>query len=237
MGAIDEPGHRVRLIRIDPATNRVVARIGRFSWYSATLAAAPDVLWLQRAPGDLDSGAIYGEAPYPLRRLDPATNRAEGDFGRRLLTTMTAAGDRLWTLSWEGVLEWRDSTTGRLLGRQRGFPRRPPGGPWRHSMTADGDGAWIATGQDGAITRVASDGDVVLRAEVGANGPIAIAGGSLWITRNNGTDRDVDIARVDPNTGRVTGRLEVGARVPQELLAVGDDLWAVLSDGTAIVVR
>jgi hypothetical protein len=35
----------------------------------------------------------------------------------------------------------------------------------------------------------------------------------------------------------VTGRLELGSRLPQQLLGVGDDLWAVLSDGTAIVVR
>jgi hypothetical protein len=227
VAAVDEAGHDVRLMRIDPSTNRVVARIGHFSWYGATLAAAPDAIWLQRD----------GQAPGPLRRLDPATNRMEGDFGRRWLTTMAADGGRLWTLSWEGVLEWRDSTTGRLLGRRPDFPPRPPGGPWKHSIAADGGGAWVATGQDGAITRVASDGDVVLRAEVGANGPIALAGGSLWITRNDGTDRNVQIARVDPATGRVTGRIPVGARMPMQLLAVGDDLWAVLSDGTAIVVR
>jgi hypothetical protein len=227
MGAVDRNAHLYRLIRIDPATDRVVARIGSFDWFGAILAAAPGAVWLQ-----LDK-----QAPPPLRRVDPGTNRIEGAFGRRWLTAMAVHEDRLWTLSTDGVLEWRDSATGRLLGRRPGFAPRPPGGPWKHSMAADADGVWVATGQDGGITRVSSAGDVELGAEVGANGPLALAGGSLWITRNNGTDRDVQIARVDPDTGRVTGRLELGSRLPQQLLGVGDDLWAVLSDGTAIVVH
>jgi hypothetical protein len=227
MAAIDPDGHRVRLMRIDPATDRVAARIGRFSWDGAILAAAPDALWLQRVQ----------QAPSPLRRLDPATNRIEGAFGRGFRTAMAADEDRLWTLSSGGVLEWRDSETGRLLGRKTGFPPRPPGGPWWHTIAADGGGAWIATGQDGVITRVAPDGDVVVRADVGANGPLALAGGSLWVTRNDGTDRNAEITRIDPATGRVTGQVRVGARLPVQLLAVGDDLWAVLSDGTAVVIR
>jgi hypothetical protein len=226
MAAIDQDGHQVRLMRIDPSTDRVAARIGRFDWDSAILAAAPDAVWLQRVQ----------HAPSPLRRVAPATNRIEGAFGRDFRTAMAADGDRLWTLSSEGVLEWRDSATGRLLGRRTGFPPRPPGGPWWHRIAADGGGAWIATGQDGVITRVAPDGDVVVRADVGANGPLVLAGGSLWVTLNDGTDRDVRIARVDPATGRVTGSVSVGARLPVQLLAVGDDLWAVLTDGTAIVV-
>jgi DNA-binding beta-propeller fold protein YncE len=227
MAAIDRDGHQVRLTRIDPASSRVVARIGRFSWDGAILAAAPDAVWLQRVQ----------LAPVPLRRVDPATNRIEVAFGRDLRTAMAADEDRLWTLSMDGVLEWRDSATGRLLGRKTGFPPRPSGGPWKQAIAADSGGAWIANGQDGVITRVATDGDVEVRADIGANGPLVLARGSLWVTLNDGTDRDARIARVDPATGRVTGSIPVGARLPMQLLAVGDDLWAVLSDGTAIVVR
>lgn len=227
MGAIDDVGHQYRLIRVDPSSNRVVARIGSYGWFGATLSAAPDAVWLQ----------IDKQAPGPLRRVDPATNRIEGAFGRRWLTNMAAHEDRVWTLSLDGVLEWRDSATGRLLGRRPGFPDRPPGGPWKNAIAPDAEGAWVATGHDGAVTRVSSDGDVELRVELGANGPIALAGGSLWVTINDGTDRNVRIARLDPATGDVTGLLPVGARLPRQLVAVGDDLWAVLSDGTAIVVR
>jgi hypothetical protein len=227
MGAIDDVGHQYRLIRVDPSSNRVVARIGTYGWSGATLAAAPDAVWLQ----------IDKQAPGPLRRVDPAANRIEGTFGRGWLTGMAAHEDRLWTLSQHGVLEWRDSTTGRLLGRREGFPDRPPGGPWRNAIAADAGGAWVATGHDGALTRVSSDGDVELTANVGANGPIALAGRWLWVTMNDGTDRNAHIARIDPDTGHVTGLLALRSRLPRQLVAVGDDLWAVLSDGTAIVVR
>jgi hypothetical protein len=227
MAAVDPANQQLRLMRIDPAGDRVVARIGEFGWQGAILAATDDAVWLQRLQ----------EAPSSLRRVDPATNRVEGASGRDWRTAMAVSEDRLWTLSSGGVLEWRDASTGRLLGRRSGFPPRRPGGPWQHTLAADSGGAWVATGQDGAITRVSRDGDVVLRAEVGANGPIALAGGSLWVTRNDGTDRDVQLARVDPATGRVTAQVPVDARVPRQLLAVGDDLWAVVSDGTALVIR
>ena len=84
---------------------------------------------------------------------------------------------------------------------------------------------------------MSSDGRVELTTELGANGPIALAGGSLWVTQNDASGRNAHIARVDPGSGRVTGRLPVGARLPQALVAVGDELWAVLSDGTALVVK
>jgi DNA-binding beta-propeller fold protein YncE len=219
--------HDQGLLRIDPRTNGVVARIGSFGGYGAALVAASDAVWFQTDK----------QVPGPLRRVDPATNRIAGGVATGWLAGMAVHGDRMWTLTQNGRLEWRDSGTGRLLGRLPGFPELPPGGPWKNAIAPDDGGAWIATGRDGAITRVTSDGRVELRAEVGANGPIALAAGSLWITINDGTDRNVAIARVDPATGAVTGRLKLGARLPRALIAVGDELWAPLSDGTVLVVR
>jgi hypothetical protein len=219
--------HEERLLRIDPRTNRIVAAIGSFGGYGAALGAAPDAVWVQKDK----------QAPGPFRRVDPATNRIDGGVGTGWLAGIAVHADRMWTLGQHGILEWRDSGTGRLLGRLPGFAERPPGGPWMNAIAPDDDGAWIATGRDGAITRVASDGRVELRVEIAANGPLAVAGGSLWVTRNDGTDRNAEIARVDPETGAVTGRLRLGARLPKTLLAVGDDLWAVLSDGSVLIVH
>jgi hypothetical protein len=51
------------------------------------------------------------------------------------------------------------------------------------------------------------------------------------------TGRRNAIVRLAPANGRMTGRIPLGARTAQALVPVGDELWAVLSDGTALVLR
>ena len=227
VASLGEGDGEYRLARIDPESNRVVARLGDFGGFGVTLGAGPRAVWVQTDK----------QAPGPLRRVDPATSRIGGAFGRRWVSAIAALGGRLWTLSQDGVLEWRDAGSGRLLGRLPGFAARPPGGNYRDAVLPDADGAWVATGDDGAVTRVSAAGRAEWTVEVGANGPIALAGGSLWVTVDVEAGRNVQLARLDAESGAVTGRLRVGARLPGALLAVGDDLWAVLNDGTLLVVR
>ena len=80
-------------------------------------------------------------------------------------------------------------------------------------------------------------GELRGRLTIGANGPIALAGRSLWVTVDDGTGRNAGLLRLDRRTGRPTGSLRLGARVPAALVAVGADVWAVIGDGTALVVR
>jgi hypothetical protein len=227
MGAVDGDAHEYRLIRVDPARNRIVARIGSFGWAGAGLAAAPGALWLQ----------ADRQMPGPLRRVDPATNRIEGAFGDARRVAMAAGGARLWTLTEDGVLEWRDSATGRSLGRRAGFAPRPPGGPYRNTIAADAGGAYVATGENGSVARISSDGRVEWNVAVGANGPIAVADDTLWVTAEDGTQRNAQLLRLDPADGHVTGRIPLGARLPSGMVAVGDELWVALSDETALVIR
>ena len=220
-------GHENYVVRIDPRRNRVIARTGSFGPFDVTLAATPGAAYAQ----------ANKQASGPLRRIDPATNRLEGAFGRRHVSAVAVGGDRLWTLSQDGVLEWRDAADGRLLGRLDGFAPLPPGGSWLNGIAADADGAWVTTGDDGSVTHVSAGGDVEWRVERGANGPIALAADSLWVAVSDVSGRHAELLRLDRANGAVTGRMALGARLPQALLPVGDDLWAFLSDGTVLVVR
>ncbi len=226
----DEQNRRHRLMRLDP-TGRVVAKIadlGPVGCCGAILAAGPGAVWLQ----------TYQESPGPLTRVDPATNRVAASYGRRGPIAIAVGGGRLWTLSWQGLLEWRNAATGALLGRAEGLALDPPGGAYRNAIVPDADGAWIATAEDGAVTRVSSDGRFGWSVRVRANGVLAHARGSLWVATGDEIDgRRNEIVRLDAGDGHVTGRLALGARVPQALIPIGDELWAVLSDGTALVVR
>jgi DNA-binding beta-propeller fold protein YncE len=227
MGAIDEGGQRKRLVRVDPATDRIAARIGSFGWAGAILAAAPEALWLQ----------ADRQTPGPLRRLDPTTNRIEGAFGPARRVAMAVGGGRLWTLTEDGLLEWRDAATGRPLGRRAGFAPRPPGGPYWNTIAADADGAFVATGENGSVTRLSADGRIEWAVAVGANGALAVAEHAVWVTTEDGTQRNAQLLRLDPDDGEVTGRIPLRSRLPVGLAVVGDELWAALSDSTAIVVR
>jgi DNA-binding beta-propeller fold protein YncE len=227
MGATDADAQHFRLVRVDPATNRIVARIGSFGWAGAGLAGAPGALWLQadRQPAT------------QLRRVDPATGRIEGAFGDARLVAMTSGGGRLWTLTADGLLEWRDAQSGRVLGRLAGFAKRGPGGPYWNTIAADAGGAYVATGENGSVARVSAGGRVEWKVAVGANGAIGVAGDAVWVTAEDGTQRNAALVRLDPADGKVTGRIRLGARLPVGLVAVGEDLWAVLSNETAIVIR
>ena len=228
VAARDRAEERYRIARIDPASNRVVARLTSFGPFGATLAATPDAAWVQTAKQD----------PGPLRRVDPATNRIGGDYGRHGLAAMVGREGRLWLLRMDGVLEWRDARSGRVLGSADGFARNLPGGPWRSGIAPDADGAFVVTADDGAVTRVTRDGRFVWSIGLRANGPIARARGALWVsTGDELTSRHNALLRLDPRDGHVTWRLPLGARTLQALLPVGDELWAVVSDGTVLVVR
>jgi hypothetical protein len=230
VAAVDERSSVFRLMRLDPRSGRIVARIrglGPSDWFGGILAAGPDGVWLQTYPG----------RPGRLRRVDPATNRVSASYRTSELIAIGVGEGRVWTLSMQGMLEWRDARTGTLLGRFDGLAPDPPGGPYRNAILPDHDGAWIATAEDGAVTRLSTAGRIEWSVRVRAHGPLAHALGSLWVTKGDVTDRRNEILRLDPGDGRVTGRLALGARVPAALLDGGDELWAVLSDGTALVIR
>jgi outer membrane protein assembly factor BamB len=228
IAARDQTEPDYRLVRIDPASDRIVARLTSFGPLGASLVATPDAAWVQTAKRD----------PVPLRRVDPATNRVGGDYGRHELAVMAGTDERLWLLRMDGVLEWRDARTGSLLGSVDGFARNIPGGAWRSGIAPDAEGAYVATADDGAVTRVARDGRFRWSIGLRANGPLAVAHDALWVsTGDELTASHNALLRLDPRDGHVTWRLPLGARTLQAVLPVGNELWAFVSDGTVLVIR
>ena len=206
-------------MRVDPTDSRgggTTARLLR----AADAGLAP--VWVQE---DI-------EAPRPLQHVDTRTNRLVGAAGRGTKTAIAAHGDSLWTMSTLGVLERRDATSGRLLGRLDGFA----GGQAASAIAADDGGVWVTTGEDGSVTRVTPDMQVSVQVELGARGS-AHARRRLALGDRRADSIHARLLRLDPETGEVLGRLRLGARLPRALLAVGDEVWAVIGDGTVLVIR
>jgi hypothetical protein len=217
------PPHDYEILRVDPADSRVVARVRPLGEYRTGMEGAGGTVWVNE---DV-------QAPRALQHIDTRTNRLVGAAGRGTKTALAVHGRSLWTMSTLGVLERRDARSGRLLGRLGGFA----GGQTATAIAPDAEGAWVATGDDGAVMRVTLDMQVGERIQIGARGPLALAGGSLWATVVAPDGIHTQLVRLDPRTGQVRGRLPLGARLPRTLLAVGDDVWAVIGDGTVLVVH
>jgi streptogramin lyase len=81
---------------------------------------------------------------------------------------------------------------------------------------------WVVNGRDGSVTRMTSDGEVVGTVPVGdGTTSVAVGPSAVWVTSIDGF-----LSRLDPGSGQVTGRVEVGR------LARGID---VADDGTVYV--
>jgi outer membrane protein assembly factor BamB len=215
------------ITRIDPATNRIVDRVETHSLFESNLAAGSRYLWLQ-----LDK-----QPPVRLQRIDPRVGRPSGSYGRRWLAALAVHDGVVWSLSVDGVLERRDADTGKLLSRSGGFGTVPPGSALGDAIAPGDHGAWVVTGGSGELHRVSAAGRLQLSIPIGANAPIATTGRSLWVLNNDVTLRRTELIELDARTGKELGRLALGAQVPRSLVAVGDEVWAVIGDGTILVIR
>lgn len=223
-----ERGPGTDVLRVDPQSGAVLARIATLPYDAVVLAADAQAAWYQ----------ISRQAPGPMRRVDAATGRVGGEaITRRMTQAVAPAGHVLWTLSIDGRLARHDTRTSRALGAaiQVGAPAL--GGIKMPGLAAEPDGAWVTTGTDGKLTRVTADGAIAARVDAGASGPLALAGGRLWAIAQDVSGRRVALLRLDPATGAEQGRLDLGSRHPVWLGEVRGALWALLDDGTIRIVR
>ena len=218
------PGmHDHQVLGIDPAGNRVATHVLPTMALERLLEVAGGRVWVQ---SDMQAGG-------PLQRVDERTHRLVGDFGRSWRSVIAGQGDALWTLGVNGVLERRDAGSGRLLARRPGFAA----GQAPAAIAPVAGGAWVATGEDGTVTRVTDDLTIRDRVDLGARGPMTVADGSLWVTAVDARGINAELVRLDLRTGEVLARLRLGARLPRALVAVGDDVWAVIGDGSVLVIH
>jgi outer membrane protein assembly factor BamB len=217
-------GHRV--LRIDPETNRVTARV--------TLPArqAPIVFDLQIVDGRpwvlTSAGAV---------ELDPATARPRGfvaidqPAGEPGPLWAIVAGDELWVLSRSGTVDRYDLGSGRKLASDP----VPVAGALGVVPT---DAGPLYGVQNGVLALVDDTGEKVWQRQLGNTSTIPfVTGGTVWVHAWDPATGRNRLVELDLRSGKVrssTGLPEFGI---MGLTVVGDDLWLSTPNGHLTVVR
>jgi YVTN family beta-propeller protein len=210
------------LLRIDPGTNRVSARIDVGTAGAYNVWAGAGSVW------------VAGDQAAEVVRIDPATNAVTahvpvGDGP----ADMVFRADNAWVINHRDLGLFRidaRTNTSQLLGRI-------PGGAPERMVFAAGH-LWI-TGRGTDLLEVDPDtGTVLHTVEIGAGGiDVVAAGDTVWVPSRNA---DVDgrgfptmdaLRRVDARTGLVTQSFAASATLDVHGL-VADDGGVWLADNT-----
>jgi len=249
------------VLRLDPATRRIQARI-RVGGQPIMREAA----W-----------AMWATAQGRLVKIDPATNRVTARIELGLTPQQPADSvpgkGVVWVISpleLVAVDPQRDEITRRIPLARAGFQAtsytfdaraiyvgRPDGvlltfdtrtgeRVARVRPTVDGflvgtlDDRVIVATADGLAAIEKASGRVVWRRDIGAQrvkAATAVVDGVVWIHgRDARTGRD-RLWRVDARSGRVTGSLGLREFGVTGLTAIGDEVWSVSPGGRLVVVR
>ncbi len=221
---LDPRGNAV--LHIDLADGRVVGRTpARFS--IGEIEVAGGAIWLDNADR------------LTLDRLDPASAAITASVPQpRGVARMASSPRALWVLSTNGTLAEIDAVKRGVVHRVAHVVPLAMGGDDSSgpALAADATGAWVSDPRSGTVTRV-EGGRVTRRVPVslGAN-LLAASGDALWVSYGDGIRNRYGVARVDPRTGRTTATVGIGSVPPKVLVPVGDALWVIRIDGTAVVV-
>jgi outer membrane protein assembly factor BamB len=247
------------LLRMDPATRRVTARIP----LDGTMALAPgrETLWV----------GLNQNGQFRLLRIDPQTNRV---VMRQRLRSMPGGsvglpvfvGGNLWVLTAEAALRIDQKS-----GRPTATVRTARDGYTTRSFAAAGGDLWVHT-SDGRLLRL--DGttgkreatlrmpDDAMISDLGANGlflldqdsisrvdsklhrmwrtpipsigPAVAADGRLWVeTPGRRGDR---VLTIDPQTGRTLDSVDVGEFGASFMAPIDSDVWMTTAGGHVVIL-
>ncbi len=217
------------VLRVDPATGKVTARIGI---RASVLSFGEGALWALRYIGG-----------GPLIRIDPATNAVRAFPLPPGKSWDLAAGEgAVWvsgTCPASACLLRVAPASGRVVARISGSHL--------FGQVAAGDGAvWASDGAavariDPRTGRVTATASLLSPAPAAGPSPIltgsgllAAAPGVVWVTAAADAHH-ARVLRIGPRTGRLVGTgVQIG-RQPQAVAASGTTLWAVTAQGLARV--
>lgn len=192
----------------------------------------------------------HGKAAAPLfaradslARIDPATNKVSAviDVGAHPVVA-AAAADSVWVYNKGATISEIDADTNRVLKTTTisGFtPARCCSlfaGP---VLAADVSGAWFVNGgvyDEPRLTHVLAGGGRkrAYRLDLTPTG-VATGSGDVWVVGHH--ERDYQVLRIDPSTGRVTARTRFPARSRVDSIAFGYGAVWVMSSSTATAYR
>ena len=227
-----DPLSKSSLVRMDSRTGTVTRKISMRVHEIGPVAVGAGGVWL--VPD-------AQQAENRLERYDPATGRRAGLVVSTYREDLAAGNGVVWALGVDGSLAQIDPRTDRIAAVLPGVHEKAPGQdtPGQANLAADGDGVWVAGGARGDVVRVQA-GRIAHRIHIGEGNVFAVARtrDALWIAvATNTLSVRYRLVRIDPETGRQTGTMELGHVRPAVLTPAGRDLWIVTLDGTATLIR
>lgn len=194
-----------RLVRIDPAANRVTQRMRIAQGICPVIVAAGSV-WVASDKTDV----VY--------RIDPRRGRILARFRVSHWPAHLAAGPgQVWVSSFEYGHVTQISTRTNRMTRVYRFPGNPSG------LARTGRTLWVAFGRTGkTLARVDIARHTITRVPIGHAGAgfISALGGSLWTTTSDGY-----AVRVDEADGHVIASFRIGG-TPAGVAATPDGtIW------------
>jgi YVTN family beta-propeller protein len=206
------------LVRVDPATGKVIKRI--------PVASAPEGVAVTEG-----SVWVANEHNGSVQRVDPATNKVVatipvGPIAPNGPQIMTAGPGGVWVgIQHTGENVQVDAATNKVGLRV----------PWDGPVASDGKEVWIAVdaGTDGRPQAIRIDpdsGKVITAVDLDTQGTcgLAVGLGSVWVSAGG-------LTRIDEATGRIVGRLDLGGDCGNVVVA-GGAVW-VTADGQPYVLR
>src|SRR5262245_8585500 len=242
--------------RIDPVTNKVVARIAVGAGQLGGVAFGDGSIWVANfGSGELDrvdpaSKAVVarivvgGEPVGPavaadgtvwvsnfdgsVERIDPGTNAvtARVVVGGEAEATAGAFG-LVWSTNNDGTIATIDPATNQVVGPRVAVDQDVD------AIAPAQDGMWVCTYYAGTVALVdPASRQVAKRLAIGDNcSGVAYDAGAVWASR---TQRG-QIVQIDPATVKVTAAIQVGSR-PRDITFGASSLW-VVNEGSGSVSR
>jgi outer membrane protein assembly factor BamB len=264
-GWVDDQG-RGLVLRVDPQTHRVTARIPVPG--DAELAVGAGSVWA------LGSTQSTYELDGPLVRIDPRTNRVVARIPLRTARgepftawRVHASRDAVWLVGFRGAFRLDPATnrfTSAVAVGARGYQAEsaalggsdlwlsvsdghllrldPRTGARKAVLRARGTpvivGRALILMRDLAAARVnPATGRAAWQAPLGTTWAATAAAGAVWVNGAAGAGPFARLTALDARTGRVRRVVATGEFQPSALAPVGSDIWLTTLGGRVVVVR
>ena len=218
--------YRGPLLRIDPGTNRVTARIAL-----RTPRGHPLTGFRVLADGD----DVWVSTPKRALRIDPQSNtvtKAIFSPFRFVGSDLTLSPDGLWARTADRRLLLFDPSNGALLRSVRLDLRQMGDPPQLADMGRD-----LGAAVPGGLARVdRHTGRILWQRGLGRRlSGWTELGGLIW-ARSSGGTRD-RLSAVDPSTGLIVTSIQLDDFGGSGVIAIDDELWLPTVGGTVAIVR
>jgi streptogramin lyase len=215
------------LLRLDPATGRITARIPTGVTIGGLLVSHGHVWFSDLSNGTLTS--VDSASGRVTARIRAVRASHEGQ--------LAANASTVWWLGSDGTLTAIDGVSGATVARVRHAVPVVTSIMGPAKLAADANGVWISDPDNDTVTRVEGD-RITRRITIGPRiDRIATTQDTLWVTYGNQLRGRTTLAKVDTRSGRIVATVSLGLHRPTALAPDDTSAWAVGIDGNALLIR